>query len=154
MAQDVKARHVLGVEQAEHIARDVLGIIAVIRLVAIRVSAKVRRNEREPVGEPLNDRQEFTVVLRPAMHAQDHRATAGYNVVKIDTICRDPLVRQAGIIGRGLLRRCAFGRGLGKRCAGRGNSRSGDCRPGNRNGATPGQTIVGAFLGSLHRRSS
>ena len=60
----------------------------------------------EPVGQPLNDRKELVVALRPAMHAEDDRAAAGRNVVKIDTVCRDTLVRQFdGVVHLGLLRR-------------------------------------------------
>jgi len=93
VTEDVEALHVFDIEQREHVLGNRLRLVAVVGFVAVGVSPKIRGNKRKPVTKPVYDGKELTVVLRPAMHAQDHRATACRDVMKSNIVRFGALMR-------------------------------------------------------------
>ena len=79
MAKDMKARNVLGFQQAEHVLVRWISAHNHRKLVFIGES-KVWRNKRKPISKPLNDRNKLTVVLRP--RNQNHRTRTCRDVMK------------------------------------------------------------------------
>ena len=94
MAEDVEARDPLDLHQAKHVFGDVFRIISIIGLIAVRIAPQIRSDKGKTISEPLNDWEELAVILRPAMHAQNHGAAACRYIMQIDAIRFRAFVRQ------------------------------------------------------------
>ena len=146
MAEDVEARDPLDLHQAKHVFGDVFRIISIIGLVAVRVAPQIRSDKDKTICKPFNDWEEFAVVLRPAMHAQNRGAAACRYIMQIDAICFSAFVRAAGALGWNVVRascaRRSFFRGLRKSSACCVDCRGGDRRPGDCHGGPPIKLLV------------
>ena len=153
MTEDMEAIYFLRVQNAEHIAGDVLRLVAVIGLIAVAEAAHVRSDQRVAVAHLLEQWKVFPVALRPAVYAQHHRTLANGDVVKIDAVRLDALMLQFDgfLCRRGILR---FLCGLGQRGSCCWNRCSGERHSGNRYRVTSGQSARMAIFCAFARCSA